>query len=82
MLNSECARTLASSIVCGRPHGIEQGEAKDEDEEEEREVEEEEEVTHNATVNELVIIIRCRRRSRGWVRSATAGHAQPTSKPQ
>ena len=58
MLNSECAPTLASSIVCGRPHGIEQGEAKDEDEEEEREVEEEEEeVTHNVTINELVIIM-------------------------
>ena len=56
MLNSGCAPTLASSIVCGRPHGIEHGEAKDEDEEEEREVEEEE-VTHNVTANELLIIM-------------------------
>ena len=31
------------SIVRGRPHGVEQGEAEDEDEEEEREDEEEEE---------------------------------------
>ena len=59
MLSNRCAPTIASSIVCDRPHGIEQGEANDEDEEEEREVEEEEEeeVTHNATINELVIII-------------------------
>ena len=57
VLNNGCAPTLTSSIVCGRPHGIEHGEVTDEDEEEEREVEEEEEVTHNATVNELVIIM-------------------------
>ena len=42
-------------LLCGRPQ---QREAEDEDEEEERKVEEEEEVTHNATVNELVIIMR------------------------
>ena len=54
LLNNECAPTLASSIVCGRPQ---HREAEDEDEEEERKVEEEEEVTHNATVNELVIIM-------------------------
>ena len=56
MLSSGCAPTIASSIVCDRPHGIEQGEANDEDEEEEREVEEEE-VTHNVTANELLIIM-------------------------
>ena len=57
VLNTGRAPTLTSSIVCGRPHGIEQGEANDEDEEEEREVEEEEEVTHNVTANELLIIM-------------------------